>query len=152
MSKFDLLSSFNTDELLQEIKNRDISEPVSEKDLEDEVSVMSHTECVSIATRYMKSRSAVVLPEFNQASKDELRTLGDILSQAFIDGASDTMWQNDRYVEIYATAKKELQALIRTEKLKLLDEVIHQSTVNLKSAKAVAGWAELRKEQLEAEL
>ena len=42
--------------------------------------------------------------------------------------------------------------LIRTEKLKLLDEVIHQSTVNLKSAKAVAGWAELRKEQLEAEL
>ena len=64
MSKFDLLSSFNTDELLQEIKNRDISEPVSEKDLEDEVSVMSHTECVSIATRYMKSRSAVVLPEF----------------------------------------------------------------------------------------
>ena len=40
--------------------------------------------------------------------------------------------------------------LIRTENLKLLDEVIHQSTVNLKSAKAVAGWAELRKEQLEA--
>jgi len=49
-------------------------------------------------------------------------------------------------------ALKELEALIRTEKLKLLDEVIHQSTVNLKSAKAVAGWAELRKEQLEAEL
>ena len=45
-----------------------------------------------------------------------------------------------------------IKALIRTEKLKLLDEVIHQSTVNLKSAKAVAGWAELRKEQLEAEL
>jgi len=44
------------------------------------------------------------------------------------------------------------EALRRTEKLKLLDEVIHQSTVNLKSAKAVAGWAELRKEQLEAEL
>lgn len=44
------------------------------------------------------------------------------------------------------------EELIRTEKLKLLDEVIHQSTVNLKSAKAVAGWAELRKKQLEAEL
>ncbi len=44
------------------------------------------------------------------------------------------------------------EELIRTEKLKLLDEVIHQSTVNLKSAKAVAGWAELRKEQLGAEL
>jgi hypothetical protein len=42
--------------------------------------------------------------------------------------------------------------VIRTEKLKLLDEVVHQSTINLKSAKAVAGWAELRKKQLEAEL
>ena len=46
----------------------------------------------------------------------------------------------------------QLRSLIRTEKLKLLDEVIHQSTINLKSAKAVAGWAELRKKQLEAEL
>ena len=45
-----------------------------------------------------------------------------------------------------------IKSLIRTEKLKLLDEVIHQSTVNLKSAKAVAGWAEIRKKQLEAEL
>ena len=45
-----------------------------------------------------------------------------------------------------------VKQIIRTEKLKLLDEVIHQSTVNLKSARAVAGWAELRKEQLEAEL
>ena len=92
------------------------------------------------------------VPEFNQASEGEQRTLDDILSQAFTDGASDTMWQNDRHVEIFATAKEELQDLMRTEKLKLLDEVIHQSTVNLKSAKAVAGWAELRKEQLEAEL
>ena len=88
----------------------------------------------------------------NQASEDEQRTLDDILSQAFTDGASDTMWIADRDVEIFATAKEELQSLIRTEKLKLLDEVIHQSTVNLKSAKAVAGWAELRKKQLEAEL
>lgn len=45
-----------------------------------------------------------------------------------------------------------IEALIRNEKLKLLNEVVHQSTVNLKSAKAVAGWAELRKKQLEAEL
>ena len=43
-----------------------------------------------------------------------------------------------------------VMSIIRTEKLKLLDEVIHQSTVNLKSAKAVAGWAELRNGQLEA--
>ena len=88
----------------------------------------------------------------NQASEDKQRTLDDILSQAFTDGASDTMWQNDKHVEIFATAKKELEAIIRTEKLKLLDEVVHQSTINLKSAKAVAGWAELRKEQMEAEL
>ena len=92
------------------------------------------------------------VPEFNQASEGEQRTLDDILSQAFTDGASDTMWQDERHVEIFATAKKELLAIIRNEKLKLLDEVIHQSTINLKSAKAVAGWAELRKEQQEAEL
>ena len=48
--------------------------------------------------------------------------------------------------------KENLRIAIRTEKLKLLDEVIHQSTINLKSAKAVAGWAEIRKKQLEAEL
>ena len=59
----------------------------------------------------------------NQASEGEQRTLDDILSQAFTDGASDTMWQNDKHVEIFATAKKELQSLIRTEKLKLLAEV-----------------------------
>ena len=59
----------------------------------------------------------------NQASEDELRTLDEILSQAFTDGASDTMWQDERHVEIFATAKKELLAIIRTEKLKLLAEV-----------------------------
>ena len=62
----------------------------------------------------------------NQASEDKLRTLDDILSQAFTDGASDTMWQNDKHVEIFATAKKELQSLIRTEKLKLLAEVMER--------------------------
>ena len=59
----------------------------------------------------------------NQASEDEQRTLDDILSQAFTDGASDTMWQDERHIEIFATAKKELLAIIRTEKLKLLAEV-----------------------------
>ena len=59
----------------------------------------------------------------NQASEGEQRTLDDILSQAFTDGASDTMWKGERHVEIFATAKKELLALIRTEKLKLLAEV-----------------------------
>ena len=67
----------------------------------------------------------------NQASEDEQRTLDDILSQAFTDGASDTMWQNDKHVEIFATAKKELQSLIRTEKLKaqiaILQEGISES-------------------------
>ena len=62
-------------------------------------------------------------PDTNQASEGEQRTLDDILSQAFTDGASDTMWQNDKHVEIFATAKKELQSLIRTEKLKLLNEL-----------------------------
>ena len=58
-----------------------------------------------------------------QASEDELRTLDEILSQAFTDGASDTMWIADRHVEIFATAKEELLNLVRTEKLKLLAEV-----------------------------
>ena len=53
---------------------------------------------------------------------------------------------------VFSAYRIAVKALIRTEKLKLLDEVIHQSTINLKSAKAVAGWAELRKKQLEAEL
>lgn len=59
----------------------------------------------------------------NQASEGEQRTLDDILIQAFTDGASDTMWIADRHVEIFATAKKELQSIIRTEKLKLLDRL-----------------------------
>ena len=59
----------------------------------------------------------------NQASEDELRTLDEILSQAFTDGASDTMWIADRHVEIFATAKEELLNLIRTEKLKLLNRI-----------------------------
>lgn len=62
------------------------------------------------------------MTDTNQASEDELRTLDEILSQAFLDGASDTMWIADRHVEIFATAKEELLALIRTEKLKLLAE------------------------------
>ena len=40
------------------------------------------------------------------------RTLDEILTQAFTDGQSDTMWQNERYIEIFATAKAEIQALI----------------------------------------
>ena len=62
----------------------------------------------------------------NRASEYELRTLDEILSQAFTDGASDTMWQDEKHVEIFATAKKELLAIIRTEKLKLLAEVREQ--------------------------
>ena len=41
-----------------------------------------------------------------------MRTLDEILEQAFTDAASDTMWQADRHVEIFATAKAEIQALI----------------------------------------
>ena len=64
-----------------------------------------------------------IMTDTNQASEDEQRTLDEILSQAFTDGASDTMWQDERHVEIFATAKKELLGIIRTEKLKLLAEV-----------------------------
>ena len=82
----------------------------------------------------------------NQASEDELREqLADKLEWYSRYRERDQDDDMDR-------AFDDILALIRAEKLKLLDEVIHQSTVNLKSAKAVAGWAELRKEQLEAEL
>ena len=99
----------------------------------------------------------------NQASEDEL---GEILKQSYKHIAysfiatlppelkyyySKTAQTLD-YEKEFNYTKAAIQSHIRTEKLKLLDEVIHQSTVNLKSAKAVAGWAELRKKQLEAEL
>ena len=94
----------------------------------------------------------------NQASEDELmRQLG------FRYEPSDGGYYIHKFVKnpenpsslnsvLVPEVAKQIQALIRNEKLKLLDEVIHQSTINLKSAKAVAGWAELRKKQLEAEL
>ena len=79
----------------------------------------------------------------NQASEDEL--MAEILTE---------------FKQVHRLAPADytenctnvVMSIIRNEKLKLLDEVIHQSTVNLKSAKAVAGWAELRKKQLEAEV
>lgn len=83
----------------------------------------------------------------NQASEDSLRyALRHTKVTAYAAGKP--------YVVNLATViQKEdidaIQAIIRTEKLKLLDEVIHQSTVNLKSAKAVSQWAEIRIEQLE---
>ena len=88
----------------------------------------------------------------NQASEDELEhelddIVHDALGEEFCNDCEHPRCLNK--VKLY---KRAIKALIRTEKLKLLDEVIHQSTVNLKSSKAVAGWAELRKKQLEAEL
>ena len=89
----------------------------------------------------------------NQASEDETRKgiIGELSrvqlnAKDYLDTVTDT---DEADIEKAADA---IQSLIRTEKLKLLDEVIHQSTVNLKSSKAVAGWAEIRKKQLEAEL
>ena len=87
----------------------------------------------------------------NQASEDELIYGVD----QGIPGGDSTALSIKKGSTLYTFVGDEAVAIIdviRTEKLKLLDEVIHQSTVNLKSAKAVAGWAELRKEQLEAEL
>lgn len=88
------------------------------------------------------------------------KTVKQVLERVRNKGFNDRC-QQEKYADIdnqfvaalsVDQALKELEALIRTEKLKLLDEVIHQSTVNLKSARAVAGWAEVRKKQLEAEL
>ena len=85
----------------------------------------------------------------NQASEDELQRyhLSGCAKYETLRG----IYPNDRRLT-GDPCSCGIEALIRTEKLKLLDEAIHQSTVNLKSAKAVAGWAELRKKQLEAEL
>lgn len=86
------------------------------------------------------------------------KTVKQVLERVRNKGFNDRC-QQEKYADIdnqfvvalsVDQALKELEALVRHEKTKLLDEVIHQSTVNLKSAKAVAGWAELRKEQLEA--
>lgn len=100
------------------------------------------------------------VPEFNQASEDEpinqhlvcLWQLQDI-EVTIADAAPEELVDlHSKLVALSTDITEAVQSAIRTEKLKLLDEVIHQSTVNLKSAKAVAGWAELRKKQLEAEL
>ena len=87
----------------------------------------------------------------NQASENELKDrIGNLHAYNF-DGDDVTvkvMVDED----ILERIAKYVKAIIRTEKLKLLDEVMHQSTVNLKSARAVAGWAEIRKKQLEEEV
>ena len=87
----------------------------------------------------------------NQASEDELIYGVD----QGIPGGDSTALSIKKGSTLYTFVGDEAVAIIdviRTEKLKLLDEVIHQSTVNLKSSKAVAGWAEIRKKQLKAEL
>jgi len=57
-----------------------------------------------------------------------MRTLDEILEQAFTDGQSDTMWVADRHVEIFATAKAEIQALITEARI---DEV--QNILNIRT-------------------
>lgn len=100
-------------------------------------------------------------PMSNQASEDELRDkleepIETLLNHLGERDDRDNWWGYDTNVgtleDEIENAIESLMRLIRTEKLKLLNEVIHQSTVNLKSAKAVAGWAELRKKQLESNL
>ena len=81
----------------------------------------------------------------NKTSEDELRKELERLYRCVVYDLIDDADRKELWI-------KEVKELIRTEKLKLLDEVIHQSTINLKSAKAVAGWAELRKKQLESGL
>jgi len=90
---------------------------------------------------------AMSKPDTNQASKAELKQR---FATLFYDDNYEFMLSEPDLFDVGAIDAA--VELIRTEKLKLLEEVMHQSTVNLKSAKAVAGWAELRKKQLEAEL
>lgn len=85
----------------------------------------------------------------NKTSEDELGQELERLYRCVVYDLIDDADRKELWIKEVGVV---VQALIRTEKLKLLDEVIHQSTVNLKSAKAVAGWAELRKKQLEEEL
>ena len=85
----------------------------------------------------------------NQASEEELQIELELLYKCIGYDIADGADREELWVKEIGFV---VERLIRTEKLKLLDEVIHQSTVNLKSAKAVAGWAELRKNLLEAEL
>lgn len=59
------LSNFGTDELLAEIREREVREvDIDSITTADEVEVMTHTECVAAAADYMKKRADVVLPEF----------------------------------------------------------------------------------------
>jgi hypothetical protein len=85
----------------------------------------------------------------NQASEDELQRELERLYKCIWYDIADGADREELWIKEIGFV---VRRLIRNEKLKLLDEVVHQSTVNLKSAKAVAGWAELRKKQLEAEL
>jgi hypothetical protein len=85
------------------------------------------------------------MTDTNQASEDALKEITKILLMykaglAYEHVEPQHEWLGSIDIE---EAKLYLLAIILTEKLKLLDEVIHQSTVNLKSAEAVAGWAEL---------
>ena len=99
-----------------------------------------------------------MVTDTNQASEDELKTkapdssseAGNTIIPQLYGYCLEVGLELSNYQAVELT--KLTQKLIRTEKLKLLDEVIHQSTINLKSASAVAGWAEIRKKQLEAEL
>ena len=108
------------------------------------------------------------MKDTNQASEDELKVLLESNGWKFYEELNGFRKESKYTIPMFSTdqqtnydklsagnyyeLKQAVQSAIRTEKLKLLDEVVHQSTVNLKSAKAVAGWAELRKKQLEAEL
>ena len=54
-----------------------------------------------------------------QPIEPSMSKLDEILTQAYTDGQSDTMWQNDRHIEIFATAKQAFLQWVN-------DEVISQ--------------------------
>lgn len=44
------------------------------------------------------------MAKMTNTSKELRDGIGKLFEQAFVDGSSDTMWVNDRHVEIYKTA------------------------------------------------
>lgn len=89
-------------------------------------------------------------------------SIDSILEQAYTDGASDTMWQDDRHVEIFQTAKSQLEALIQQETLEArIDELEtlswhkehppeHSGNPNRGSYPMAERIAELKRQQTEA--
>ena len=68
-----------------------------------------------------------------------------VLEQAFTDGASDTMWQNDRHVEIFAEAKRRLLADRKKHELQARIDEARKIYANYIPAGTLVGKAVLKR-------